>query len=74
MHPLTGGSDKGKGWSSKKSLSFPGWVIPASWMRLDQDRHHPKLEVPRLTCLGRESKPGLRGGRRALQQKAFFLS
>jgi hypothetical protein len=23
--------------------------------------NHPKLEVPRQTCLGRESNPGLRG-------------
>jgi hypothetical protein len=34
--------------------------------RLDQDHHHPKLEVPRLTCLGWELNPGLRGGRRVL--------
>jgi hypothetical protein len=34
--------------------------------RLDQSHIHPKLEVPRLTCPGRESNPGLRGGRRAL--------
>ncbi len=26
--------------------------------RLDQGHLHPKLEVPRLTCLGRESKLG----------------
>jgi hypothetical protein len=25
--------------------------------RLDQVHLHPKLEVPRLTCLGRESNP-----------------
>ncbi len=29
--------------------------------RLDQGHLHPKLEVQRLTCLGRESNPGLRG-------------
>jgi hypothetical protein len=34
---------------------------------LDPQSHlHPKLEVPRLTCLGRESNTGLHGGRRAL--------
>jgi hypothetical protein len=27
--------------------------------RLDQGHSHPKLEVPRLTCLGRESNLGL---------------
>ncbi len=30
--------------------------------RLGQGHLHPKLEVHRLTCLGRESNPGLRGG------------
>ncbi len=25
--------------------------------RLNQDHHHPKLEVQRLTCLSRESNP-----------------
>jgi hypothetical protein len=34
--------------------------------RLDQGHLYPKLEVPRLTCLGRESNPGLRGGRQAI--------
>jgi hypothetical protein len=34
--------------------------------RLDQGHLHPKLEVPELTCPGRESNPGLHGGRRAL--------
>jgi hypothetical protein len=34
--------------------------------RLDQGRLHPKLEVPRVTYLDRESNPGLRGGRQAL--------
>jgi hypothetical protein len=33
---------------------------------LDQGNLHPKLEVPGLTCLGRESNPGLHCGRRAL--------
>jgi hypothetical protein len=28
--------------------------------RLDQGQLNPKLEVPRLTCLGRESNQGLR--------------
>ncbi len=28
--------------------------------RLDQGHLHPKLEVPGLTCAGRESNPGLR--------------
>ncbi len=32
---------------------------------------HPKLEVPRLTCLTRESNPGLRGERQALKQRAI---
>ena len=30
--------------------------------RLDQGHLHPKLEVPRLTCPGRESNLGLLGG------------
>ena len=34
--------------------------------RLDQGHLHPKLEVPGLTCPGRESNRGLHGGRRAL--------
>jgi len=34
--------------------------------RLDQGHLHPKLEVPGLTCPGRESNPGLYGGRGAL--------
>jgi hypothetical protein len=36
--------------------------------RLDQDHPHPKLVVPGLTCPGRESNPGLHGGRRALKE------
>ncbi len=31
--------------------------------RLDQGHLYPKLEVPRLICLGRESNLGLNGGR-----------
>jgi hypothetical protein len=42
--------------------------------RLDQGHLHPKLEVPRLTCLGWESNTGLRSGRRALKQKLFGTS
>ncbi len=34
--------------------------------RLDQGHLHSKLKVPALTCPGRESNPGLHGGRRAL--------
>jgi hypothetical protein len=34
--------------------------------RFDHGRFHPKLEVPRLTCLGRESNPGLYVERRVL--------
>ncbi len=34
---------------------------------------HPKTEVPRLTCPGRESNPGLRGGRRALYRTACLI-
>ncbi len=37
--------------------------------RLDQGHLHPKLEVPGLTCLGRESNPGLWG--RALYTRAI---
>jgi hypothetical protein len=37
--------------------------------RLDQGLLHAKLEVPRLTCLGRELNPG--PGRQALYQKAI---
>jgi hypothetical protein len=33
--------------------------------RLDQGHLHPKLEVSRLICPGRELNPGLHGGRRA---------
>ncbi len=33
--------------------------------RLEQGRLHPKLEVPRLTCTGQKSNPGLHGGRGA---------
>jgi hypothetical protein len=33
--------------------------------RLDQGHLHPKLDVPRLTCLGWESNPGLRGAEEA---------
>jgi hypothetical protein len=33
--------------------------------RLDQGHLHPKLEVPRLTCPGRESNRDLHGGKGA---------
>jgi hypothetical protein len=39
--------------------------------RLQQGHLHHKLEVPGMTCPGRESNPGLRGGRRALQKRAI---
>jgi hypothetical protein len=39
--------------------------------RNDQGQVHPKLEVPRLTCLGLESNPGLRGGRQGLWKRAI---
>ncbi len=39
--------------------------------RLDQGHLHPKPEVPRSTCPGRESHQGLRGGRRALWKRAI---
>ncbi len=35
-------------------------------MRLDQGHWHPKLEVPRLTCLGRDLNSGLHSGRQAI--------
>jgi hypothetical protein len=38
----------------------------ATMERFDQGHLHPKLEVPGLTCPGRESNPGLPDGRRAL--------
>jgi hypothetical protein len=34
--------------------------------RLDQGHLYPNLEVPGLTCPGRESNPGLPRGKRAL--------
>jgi hypothetical protein len=41
-------------------------IIP-TMERLDQGHLHPKLEVPRMTCLGQESNLGLSsGGMRAL--------
>ena len=44
----------------KDSLSSKTDQISVTPMkRLDQGHLHPKLEVPRLTHLGRESKPGL---------------
>ncbi len=39
--------------------------------RLDQGHLHPKLEVPRLTCPGREANLGLHGGRQALLKRAI---
>jgi hypothetical protein len=39
--------------------------------RLDQGRLHPKLEVPGLTCPGRESNTALPSGRRALWKRAI---
>ncbi len=35
----------------------------------DQGHPHPKLKVPRLTCLGRESNPGLSGGMPRFEQR-----
>jgi hypothetical protein len=50
------------------SLSSKTDHIGATAMRerIDQGHPHPKLEVPRLTCLGLESNPNLLGGRQAL--------
>jgi hypothetical protein len=39
--------------------------------RLDLGHLRPKLEVQRLSRLGRELSPGLIGGRRALQKRAI---
>jgi hypothetical protein len=42
--------------------------------RLDQGLLHPKLEVPAgLTHPGRESNPGLDGGRRAFKKRAILF-
>jgi len=38
---------------------------------LGQSHLQTKLEVPRLTCLGRESNRGLQGGRRSLYEELF---
>ncbi len=40
--------------------------------RLDKGHIHPKLEVPKLTCLSLESNPGFPGRRRALYSKELF--
>ncbi len=39
--------------------------------RLDQGHLHPKLVVPRLTCLSRELNPGLSSRRQALTQRTI---
>jgi hypothetical protein len=50
-------------WSSLRSAAH----YIRHMKRLDQGHLHSKLEVPGLTCHGRESNPGLRPvGRRAL--------
>ncbi len=48
------------------------WYVPVLILlkRLDQGHLHSKLDVRGLTCLGRESNPGLRGGRRVLWKRA----
>jgi len=38
--------------------------------RLYEGHLHPQLEITGLTCPGRKSNPGLRGGRRALFRQA----
>ncbi len=43
-------------------------TIVGNMERLDHGHLHPKPDVPRLTCLGRESNPGLPSGRRALKE------
>ncbi len=44
-----------------------GFLMPTLlWRDFDQGHLHPQLEITGLTCPGRESNPGLRGGRRAL--------
>jgi len=43
-----------------------------SMKRLDQGHLHPKLEVPRLTCLGKESNVGLRGRGGEHSSKTLF--
>jgi hypothetical protein len=49
---------------------LPSYPVPLyiTMEKLDQGHLHPKLEVPRLTCFGRESH----GGRRALKQRAIY--
>ncbi len=42
--------------------------------RLDQDHLHPKLEVPGLTCLCRESHPGLHGWEASILEKIYANS
>ncbi len=39
--------------------------------RLDQGHLHSKLEVPGLTCPGRELNPGLHGGGRHSRKELF---
>jgi hypothetical protein len=44
-----------------------GWILCHNSVPLNISlKYHPKLEVPRLTCPGRESNSGLFGGRPAL--------
>jgi hypothetical protein len=42
-----------------------------SMERLEQGHLHPKLEVPRLTCFGQESNPGLLGGEASTLKELF---
>jgi hypothetical protein len=42
--------------------------------RLDQGHLHPKLEVPRLTCPGRESDPGPHSSKELSEQRVNSYS
>jgi hypothetical protein len=53
------------------SFSRHRYVIVHVMERIDQGHLHSKLKVPRLTCPGRESNLGLRGGRQTRQQRAI---
>ncbi len=48
--------------------NFSAQEIIKLMTRFNQGHLHPKLEVPGLTCPGRESNPGLLSGRRALEK------
>ncbi len=52
---------------------FCSYLYP-TMKRLDQGHHHPKLEVPRLTCPSRESNPGLPGWEASTLEKSHSNS